>query len=37
MNKKHRARCLWISLYLIGLLLACGLILYALKQNINLF
>lgn len=37
MNRKQKIRILGISSVLIILAIACGLILYALKQNINLF
>jgi cytochrome c-type biogenesis protein CcmE len=37
MNKTHKRRLTLVSLFAIGLTLSAGLILYALKQNINLF
>lgn len=37
MNKIHRRRLITISLLAIGTTIATGLILYALKQNINVF
>lgn len=37
MNKIHQRRLYYISLLGLGLALAAGLILYALKQNINVF
>ena len=37
MNKIQKRRLYFVSLFLIGLAIAAGLILYALKQNINVF
>lgn len=37
MNKIHKRRLYFIGLFAIGLALSAGLILYALKQNINVF
>lgn len=37
MNKIHKRRLYYILLFIFGLALATGLILYALKQNINVF
>lgn len=37
MNKIHKQRLYYLSLFAIGISLAAGLILYALKQNINVF
>lgn len=37
MNKIHQQRLTYISLFACGLAIAIGLILYALKQNINVF
>lgn len=37
MNKIHKRRLYYVGLFAIGLALAAGLILYALKQNINVF
>ncbi|OGT60217.1 MAG: cytochrome c biogenesis protein CcmE [Gammaproteobacteria bacterium RIFCSPHIGHO2_12_FULL_45_12] len=37
MNKIHKQRLYYVSLLIIGLSIATGLILYALKQNMNAF
>lgn len=37
MNKIHQRRLYFIGLFVLGLSIAAGLILYALKQNINVF
>jgi cytochrome c-type biogenesis protein CcmE len=37
MNKIHKRRLYYLGLFALGLSLAAGLILYALKQNINVF
>jgi len=37
MNKIHRRRLYYVGLLAMGLALAAGLILYALKQNLNVF
>lgn len=37
MNKLHKRRLYWILLFSLGLAVAAGLILYALRQNINVF
>ena len=37
MNTKHKNRLYYLSAFMIGLGIACALILYALKQNINVF
>jgi len=37
MNKHHKRRIYFLCLFAAGLTLAAGLILYALKQNINVF
>jgi cytochrome c-type biogenesis protein CcmE len=37
MNKIHKQRLYFIGMFAIGLSIAVGLILYALKQNINVF
>ena len=37
MNAIHQRRIVYVILFIIGLALAAGLILYALKQNINVF
>jgi cytochrome c-type biogenesis protein CcmE len=37
MNKIHKRRLYYVGLFALGLSLAAGLILYALKQNINVF
>lgn len=37
MNALHKRRLYYLALFAIGLTLAAGLILYALKQNINVF
>lgn len=37
MNAIHQRRLMYISVFALGLALAAGLILYALKQNINVF
>jgi cytochrome c-type biogenesis protein CcmE len=37
MNKIHKRRLYYVSLLTIGLAIAAGLVLYALKQNINVF
>lgn len=37
MNKIHKRRLYFVGLFIVGLALAAGLILYALKQNINAF
>lgn len=37
MNKLHKRRIYFLSLMIAGLAIASGLILYALKQNINVF
>ena len=37
MNTLHKQRLIYLSLFLAGLALSAGLILYALKQNMNVF
>ena len=37
MNKIHKRRLYYVSFFLIGIFLAVGLILFALKQNLNVF
>ncbi|OGT36053.1 MAG: cytochrome c biogenesis protein CcmE [Gammaproteobacteria bacterium RIFCSPHIGHO2_12_FULL_37_14] len=37
MNKLHKQRLIYVSLFAFGLAIASSLILYALKQNINVF
>lgn len=37
MNKIHKRRLYYVGLFAMGLAIAAGLILYALKQNINVF
>src|SRR5262249_7145552 len=37
MNKIHKRRFLHLSLFILGLIVATSLILYALKQNMNVF
>lgn len=37
MNKIHKRRLYYVGLFALGLAVAAGLILYALKQNINVF
>lgn len=37
MNKIHKRRIYYVCLFVTGLAIAAGLILYALKQNINVF
>lgn len=37
MNRKHKIKLIWIACLIALLSIAAGLILYALKQNINLF
>jgi len=37
MNKIHKRRLYFVGLFALGIALAAGLILYALRQNINVF
>jgi cytochrome c-type biogenesis protein CcmE len=37
MNKIHKRRLVYVGLFALGLAISAGLILYALKQNINVF
>lgn len=37
MNKIHKRRMIYLSFFVIGLIIACSLIFYALKQNLNVF
>lgn len=37
MNRQHKQRLLYVTIFLTGLALAAGLILYAIRQNINVF
>lgn len=37
MNKNHKRRLYYVSFFIVGLSIAAGLILYSLKQNMNVF